>query len=891
MTTYGCSSGSETMTMLSTTTSIQTSKVTMDSHSTTSRQSFKGTVDSHSATLISDISAALNGSLSYSGNIGPVDVYFNYGTEEDNLANSTPTQTVSSQSVFSQPVTGLVPNTTYYFQPVTDGLTITKGRVLSFTTAIISSDYYYAFINTNGTLKFTNKNSGDLILDNAPTYHCDYGIISSRTDVTPINAGFETDANSDGIPDGWTVDKTSIRQTEEQASQGTKSLKFDLTADDTDHRRAYSPLITVNPDTKYIISVDSYLSSFTAGYPRLLIAYYTNADGKGTPHADNFIGFPTGTGQWLTTSQNLILPYGAKAFRVLIYCPQNDVEVLYVDNIKVTEVNLAYQTNGNVASSVTTNGGDVIVSSTDSSNPDVIIDNKYELNIHSPNVKYTTNITYKNNVTVSEERYDFIVPTRSASVMTRDLKLVPYDVSNEYYSDSFTPKVVKFNNGLSFLGNDTMQSMDLKGYDEASSTVWFYADYYLNHPHDNVVKNGNEAVVDASAQKRTAGDSNNTFVVFRIDPGKTPKTLVKTRQPDGYDAVITFTNHPDQETTAAVNAVAYGTEDTNDPSYGTRGMIPRGIGWTKGVFVSGQPGADLDDAAYKALTDKLYHDGVEIVPHTITRLTDSREEVTLGLQVLSQYGSHDWIDHGRNGGIMNWEDLSSQGALKGDENYILDILDEFNYNLAWSYNDLAVSNLGTNMLQPLDTNRNTPYFFYNVNLDDNTNDDKIMYIWTTISTVQRTDLVYTHTYIDSLISERGVSIGHDYIAYPLDQDHTWWINPATNKKEIYPQFDDELAYIQSKREAGLLWTPTMAGFGDYLIRLAEVSIVTNADGTYTVTNNGSQSITGVTLLSESAIESVTIDGKVLNAFGGVFGDNELVLPTISPGQSCILNLK
>ena len=176
-------------------------------------------------------------------------------------------------------------------------------------------------------------------------------------------------------------------------------------------------------------------------------------------------------------------------------------------------------------------------------------------------------------------------------------------------------------------------------------------------------------------------------------------------------------------------------------------------------------------------------------------------------------------------------------------------------------------------------------------MDDNVNDDKKIYAWTTISTLTIADLVYIPEHIDNLISERGVSINHDYLAIiDVNENHTWYTNPVTNNKEIYPEFDNELAYMQSQREAGLLWTPTMATFGDYLLLLANVYIITNADGTYTVTNNNDKAINGLSLLAEADIASVTIDGEQLVTFGGNLGSKEIVIPSLDAGHSVTISV-
>jgi hypothetical protein len=78
--------------------------------------------------------------------------------------------------------------------------------------------------------------------------------------------------------------------------------------------------------------------------------------------------------------------------------------------------------------------------------------------------------------------------------------------------------------------------------------------------------------------------------------------------------------------------------------------------------------------------------------------------------------------------------------------------------------------------------------------------------------------------------------------------------------------------------------------GDYLVPLKDVLVTYNSDGTITVTNNSLVDITGITLLAENNIQSVTIDNYDLVSFGDSYGDKEMVLPTIASGDSVVLNI-
>ena len=756
----------------------------------------------------------------------------------------------------------------------------------------IKADNYIATINANGSLTFTDKD-GNAILDSSPQFYFDYGDKSVR-DVTLTDPSFEADSNSDGIPDGWTVDKTYIRQSDKHASDGNNSLKFSMTAADNKTRSSYSPFIAINKNSQYSINLDVYVESFTAGSASVQIYSYNSADGTGAGNSILRTPVPTtNIGSWNTLSFDWVPPFDAQSFKILLSADNNTIATTYFDNLKVSEITKNYQSNGaNIVTNIVTFGNDIAITATDDTNSSVTVAHKYELNTHSPNIKYTETMHYKKDVIVTEERFDFTVPASAGLIMTRDLKLVEFNrIKRDYYTDLYSPRVVKFRNGISFLGDDSMQSMRLRATVTASQ-VSFYVDNQLNHPFKYYVKNGGGDRTDISAQSRRIGDGYISSVAFSISPGTIPGALVKTRQPDGYDAVLVLTNHAGSESTATVNAVAYGTEDTSDPAYGTQGIVGRGIGWTKSVFVAWQntPFNDLNDEAFKSLHERLYRDKVEIIGNTITADTDTRTEVEAGLQRLSQYGAKNWIDADAANGTNNREDIASQGTLKGDVNYTLDLLHAQGYEYAWSYIDVTSTGYDLNMLNPSAVGANTSFFYYNNRIDDDPADNARIYLWSTLNTKRKPELYYTSANIDSLISQRGVHIGHEYMASAASENHTWYANPANGKIEITPTFDSELAYIASKRDAGLLWTPTMSQFGNYLKLQQNVLISNIGGGAYRVINNNPESISGLTLLAEEDATSVNLDGKALSLSGGSYKGNKIILPALSPGQTVILSI-
>jgi len=754
----------------------------------------------------------------------------------------------------------------------------------------VQADNYTAVINADGSLTFTDKD-GNVILDSSPRFYFDYGDRSAG-DVSLANPSFEADSNLDGIPDGWAVDKAYIRQSAGHASDGDKSLKFDMASADAAPRRCYSPFIAIPKNSSYTINLDAYVESFTSGSAAVQIYGYPSADGTGSYNSSLATRVPTAAvGAWNTLSFDWAPPYDARSFKVCLYSDNNTVATIYFDNLKVSQTTKIYRSNGdNIAADVVALGDGVTITATDDTDPSVTVAHRYELNTHSPDIKYTAALRYKQDVTVNEEMFDFTVPASTGLVMTRDLRFAEFTrVKREYYSDLFTPRVVKFRNGLSFPGDDSMQSMRLRSTATASACSLF-SDNQFNHPFRCYVKNGGGDRADLSAQSRRAGDSYTSYVVFSVSPGVLPETLVKTRLPDGYEAVLVLANFAGSESTATVNAVAYGSADTADPEYGAGGIVGRGIGWTKSVFVAWQsaPYNDLNDAGFKSLHDRLSRDGAEVIGNTVSADTDTRAEVAVGLQRLSHYGAVNWMDADAANGANNLEDIACRGTVKGDVNYILDLLDARGYGYAWSYIDMATGGYDLNMLNPSLLGANTSFFYYNNRIDGDPSDNQRIYLWSTLNTKRKPELYYTAANIDKLIEQRGVHIGHEYMAGAASDNHTWYADPADGVIEVAPVFDSQLAYIASKRDAGLLWTPTMSQLGGYLELQQNVRVSGAGGGGYRVTNNNTAPINGLTLLTEKDVDSVRLDGRELTLAGGSYKGNKIILPALLPGQAVLL---
>lgn len=412
---------------------------------------------------------------------------------------------------------------------------------------------------------------------------------------------------------------------------------------------------------------------------------------------------------------------------------------------------------------------------------DVEINFAYTLRKESPYLRLQSKIVYGNIIYPLYEYLAFHLMGSEGKVMTRDERLNNIQGGKTYVTDSWTPKVVLLGEGsksVSFIGCDNTQSMEVIP-DSQDTEVRLVFDDIVNHPHFYFPFYGDyNTKVDLSKTTRVVGDTATYYAVLSI--GRKGKIVAKFRQPYGYDATLVFTEHTDCSDIATTNAIAYGTSDTLSGFYGKGGILGDRLTYTKSVWLESSfayNGTDgLDNPTYMVLCDRLYNDGVEIMPHTITNETDSREVVEEGFSYLQQYNSRNWIDHR---GASNLEDLAHFGWNRLNKYYIVDIMEKYDYKYAWAYIDLNemqylpprpnvswYTGEDGNLLIPAKTEYHQPILFYNNNIDDNTGDEKRIYFWTTVSCYTHGDLekYYTPEKLDKLIDERGVHVSHHYFA-------------------------------------------------------------------------------------------------------------------------------
>lgn len=144
--------------------------------------------------------------------------------------------------------------------------------------------------------------------------------------------------------------------------------------------------------------------------------------------------------------------------------------------------------------------------------------------------------------------------------------------------------------------------------------------------------------------------------------------------PAGKRAAFTLSSDADYETVNRLRAVFFGSNITYHPDYGTKGLAANDLRVTNSIF-----GYHWERDA--EVHQEILAAGNRIAYHTYSSRKDERVDLLNNLQnEVSDMSINYWIDH--NAGA-NPEDLAVNGAVRGSENYILDILENNAFKYAW----------------------------------------------------------------------------------------------------------------------------------------------------------------------------------------------------------------
>jgi hypothetical protein len=380
-------------------------------------------------------------------------------------------------------------------------------------------------------------------------------------------------------------------------------------------------------------------------------------------------------------------------------------------------------------------------------------------------------------------------------------------------------------------------------------------------------------------QNRTAGTIRSNSVQLPLfSPQLTPMPC-----PNGYLGTLSFAIHADAQDPGSLKTIMYGTNDTQNPVYGTKGYIGHGLICTWSAFAASTSGggAGFDNASFKSTLDDMYSHGFEIIPHNVLGWAGlgSPTRATTAYYLpwyFNNYSSRNWIDHGLNGGNRN-TGLKSLGLDKTSQYYIGDLLRQYGYQYAWAYQDVDPRDgLPTSRTQSIGLPSDIIWTNTNLTLDDGTP----LYEWASTMAKDSTSLNYfKNDTVQTMINNYGVCLWHDYAA-ENDAPFENYYYTKGNPNVINQTYDNLLQNISEQNVAGRLWNPTISQYIDYWRAACNVECKCTGSNTYTLINHNSAPITGYAM-RVAGIYNVKLDGSALNT--KVNGADTVFWMNLSPG--------
>jgi hypothetical protein len=376
------------------------------------------------------------------------------------------------------------------------------------------------------------------------------------------------------------------------------------------------------------------------------------------------------------------------------------------------------------------------------------------------------------------------------------------------------------------------------------NNVLLYTDNAIVQP--NVLYNSTGKEVYSYYQTRNASIIRASSLDLPLSsPQITPMPV-----PSGYLGALIFTEHADYTDHDSLRTVMYGTNDTNNPIYGTKGFIGHNLIATWSVFAESSDGGEgLASPELKAITDEMYTQGFEITPHSLTARVNEgvpgrQMAVTYLPWYTTNYSCRNWIDHGLGNGARNSE-LKSLGWDPASQYYIMDLFQQYNIPYAWSFIDAKPDEGGLSTSKISSVGLPADIVWQNTNLA--LQNGTPIYQWKTCMAEKGTELTYyTNSTVDTMLSTYGVSIWHDY--WP--DDSSALLNYYYVRSQPYvinATFDSFLSHISAQKQAGNLWNPTASQYIDYWIAAKNVEVKCTGVNTYTVVNHNSGTVNGFSM--------------------------------------------
>ena len=395
----------------------------------------------------------------------------------------------------------------------------------------------------------------------------------------------------------------------------------------------------------------------------------------------------------------------------------------------------------------------------------------------------------------------------------------------------------------------------------SGDTIQVYTDNGLIQ-YDHVL-NSTGVKVNSYYQKRTAGTTRNNLIELPLfSPQLTPMPC-----PSGYLGSLSFAIHADTQDPESLKTMMYGSNDTHNPVYDTKGYLGHGLICTWSAFAaSTNSGSGFDNPLFKSTIDDMYAHGFEIIPHNVLAWAGegSPTRATTAYYLpwyFNNYSSRNWIDHGLNGG-NRCTALKSLGLDKTSQYYIGDLLHQYGIQYAWAYedqDDAPANGISTTRIQSL----GLPYDIVWTNTNFTWDDGTPMYEWVSTMAEPKTAMNYfNNETLQTMINSYGVCFWHDYTAINETTYENYYYTKG-NPYMINQTYDNFLQNMSEQKVAGRLWNPTVSQYIDYWRAACNVECKCTGQNTYTLINHNSATITGYAMRVTGSY-TVKLDGNVLN---------------------------
>ena len=403
-------------------------------------------------------------------------------------------------------------------------------------------------------------------------------------------------------------------------------------------------------------------------------------------------------------------------------------------------------------------------------------------------------------------------------------------------------------------------------------------------------------------------------------------------QPDGQNATFTIASHADRANVDVTRAVFYGTNNRKSLDYNTKGMLAYGIKGTLSVFAAserlkyniddllsnmnkcaysifqgnfknstyvllkyafryvqsvfeGNPKVvndSLMNPEFKALMDVAYSQGIEIIPHTMTLYADNRAKFKRYLPVFQKnYKSRNFIDHF----LFAYNEssgLHSSGNKVDSPFYVMDLVEKFGYDYAWSYQDTSGHNIIKDQIFPEHFQFPMHLLYKNKKLAFPDGEAMWQYKCTNRllhGLVSGTD--DPTKFLKELIRDGGYCTDHNYFTGSFGFLYV----VEGGEFKINPRLDIFLSFLRDKKESGEIWNPTQSDLNDHMVRLMNIDLTKIGRYKYNALSKNDKPIS-VSFMMKGAIKAVTINGVTANA--KINGDNFIFWGYLEKGENSIV---